>query len=438
MIDASKGFVKDGAKNRLRRQDIHKIVDVFTNQIEIARYSRMVPLSEIEDPKNEFNLNIPRYIDSSEPEDIQDLHAHLHGGVPERDVDALSEYWAAFPKLRSRLFKPNRPGYLDLAIDVSDVQQAILDSPEFQKFADRARALTSEWFTAHRRSLAASTKDTKPNDLIAGMGDDLLERFKSTPLLDEYDVYEQLMTYWDSVMHDDVFLIMQEGWADAARPRLAIEDKDRKLSEDPDLVIGSGRKAAKYKMDLIPPALIVARYFADEKLEVDELHVRAEAAALAVEEYIEERSGEEGILADAMDNEKITKALAIARLHEVRREVEPDPDEIAALEHLAQLYAAETAAKKAAKEAQAALDHDTLTKYGDVTDADVQQLVLDDKWAAAICERIKSEVNALTLALVLRIQQLGERYAETVGALDAELDEIKAKLVGHLAELGVT
>ena len=122
----------------------------------------MVPLSEIADPKNDYNLNIPRYIDSSEPEDIQDLHAHLHGGIPDRDLDALAAYWDAFPQLRSQLFKPNRPGYSDLTIDVSEVQQAILDSPEFQKFADEARALTADWFAAHRDALAAIDADTKP------------------------------------------------------------------------------------------------------------------------------------------------------------------------------------------------------------------------------------------------------------------------------------
>ncbi len=167
MIDASKGFMKDGAKNRLRSQDIHKIVDVFTKQTEVDRYSRMVPMSEIADPKNDFNLNIPRYIDSSEPEDIQDLHAHLHGGIPERDIDALSDYWDAFPQLRAQLFKPNRPGYVDLAVDMAEVQQAILDSPEFQKFADEACALTDEWFAAHRPASPSITADTRPSDLIS-------------------------------------------------------------------------------------------------------------------------------------------------------------------------------------------------------------------------------------------------------------------------------
>ncbi|MBF4343335.1 type I restriction endonuclease subunit M, partial [Vibrio anguillarum] len=101
MVDASKGFMKDGNKNRLRSQDIHKIVDAFTKQLELPRYSRMVPISEI--AANDYNLNIPRYIDSSEPEDLHDLSAHLQGGIPNRDIDALERYWQVFPSIRATL-----------------------------------------------------------------------------------------------------------------------------------------------------------------------------------------------------------------------------------------------------------------------------------------------------------------------------------------------
>ncbi|KHJ74247.1 type I restriction-modification protein subunit M [Rhodococcus sp. Chr-9] len=435
MIDASKGFMKDGNKNRLRSQDLHKIVDTFTKQIEIDRYSRMVPMSEIADPKNDYNLNIPRYIDSSEPEDLQDLSAHLHGGIPDRDLDALAPYWDAFPQLRSQLFKPNRPGYSDLTIDVNQVQQTILDSPEFQKFAEEANALTIDWFTAHRDALAAIDQNTTPNDLIAAISDDLLARFKPVPLLDEYDVYEQLMTYWHAQMHDDVFLIMNDGWLDAAKPRKTIEDKDRKLSETPDLVVGSGRSATKYKMDLIPPALIVARYFADEQAKIDDLTAAAEEATRAVEEYVEEHAVDDGLLADAMDDDKISKALVAARLKAIN--TGGDPDEIKALQYATKLYNAEAAAKKAVKDAQADLDLATLKKYGDLTEDDVKSLVLDDKWQATVVRRVAGEVEALTLDLVARIQQLGERYAETVGEFDAELERLEANVAGHLAAMGV-
>ena len=435
MIDASKGFIKDGNKNRLRSQDIHKIVDTFNKQIEIDRYSRMVPMSEISDTKNDYNLNIPRYIDSSEPEDLQDLSAHLHGGIPDRDLDALQSYWDAFPSLRSHIFAPNRPGYSDLTIGVSEVQQAILDAPGFHKLRDEAASIVEDWFATHRDALAGITAETRPNDLITRAGDDLLARFKPMPLLDEYDVYEQLMTYWHDTMHDDAYLVMADGWLHAAKPRKTIEDKERKLSETPDLVVGSGRNATKYKMDLIPPALIVARYFADEQAAIDNLTAAAEEATRAVEEYIEEHAVEDGLLADAMDDDKISKALVAARLKAIK--TGGDPDEIKALQHATKLYNAETAAKKAVKDAQGELDLATLKKYGDLTEDGIKTLVLDDKWHATVTYRVAGEVEALTLDLVARIQQLGERYAATVSDLDSELENLDAKVAGHLAAMGI-
>ncbi|SET39401.1 type I restriction-modification system subunit M [Geodermatophilus poikilotrophus] len=436
MIDASKGFVKDGPKNRLRSQDIHKIVDVFTRQVEVERYARMVPLAEIADPKNDYNLNIPRYIDSSKPEDLQDLHAHLHGGIPNRDLELLGGYWEAFPLLRGQLFAPNRPGYSDLTIDVEKVQQVVLDTPAFQRFADEARHLGAEWLAAHRERLAGITADTKPGDLIAAIGDDLLARFKPLPLLDEYDIYEQLMSYWHDTMHDDVYLIMNDGWVDAAKPRKTIEDKERKLSETPDLVVGSGRSATKYKMDLIPPALIATRYFAEEQVQLDELTAIAEEKSRALEEYIEEHAVEDGLLADAMDEDRVSRALAAARLRIAKRE-KSDPDEIDALEHVLGLYDAEAAAKKAVKEAQAQLDLATLKKYGDLTEDHIKTLVLDDKWGAVVVRRVAGEVDALTLDLVARIQELGERYAATVEDLNEELETLEGKVAAHLAAMGV-
>jgi type I restriction enzyme M protein len=436
MIDASKGFTKDGPKNRLRSQDIHKIVDVFNKRTEIDRYSRMVPLTEIASESNDYNLNIPRYIDSSEPEDIQDLHAHLHGGIPDRDVDALGDYWEAFPSLHATLFKPNRPGYSDLAVEPSAVQQTVLDSAEFQQFSADVVAQIGEWYAAHRAALTSITADTRPNDLIGTLGDDLLARFRKAPLLDEYDIYEQLLSYWHETMHDDIFLIMHDGWVGAAQPRSAIENKDRKLSETPDLIIGSGRKATKVKTDLIPPALIVARWFADEQAKLDELNALAEEAARAVEEYTEEHAVEEGLLWGAVEDGKVTKALAATRLKEAKREG-ADTEEIAALEHAVALFDAESTAKKAAKKAKTALDLATLNKYRDLTEADVKELVLDDKWKATVSRRVAGVLTSLVVDLVARIQVLGERYGETVGSLESKLDDFNRRVVVHLSGMGV-
>lgn len=436
MIDASKGFEKDGAKNRLRSQDIHRIVDTFNNQIDVDRYSRMVPMSEIVDEKNDYNLNIPRYIDSSDPVDIQDLHAHLHGGIPNPDLDALDDFWEPFPELRDELFKPQRPGYSELAIDISDVQQAIHEAPGFQKLRSEAQGIVDDWFTSHRERLVAISENTVPNELIRDLSEDFLDRFEHLALLDAYDAYQQLMTYWHDVMHDDVFLLMNDGWVDAAKPRQTIEDKERKLSEDPDLELGTGRKKTKYKMDLIPPELIVARYFADEQARVDELNAELESASAAVAEYAEEHGGDEALLAEATnDKGAYTKQLITAAIKGAK--ASGDREVLECAQGALDLLNGEAAAKKAAKEAQASLDEQTLHKYDDLTETDVQALVVDDKWAATIARRIDGEVNSLTLALVARIEQLGERYAETVGELDAELKRLDAKVASHLAKMGV-
>jgi type I restriction enzyme M protein len=393
-----------------------------------------VPLAEITAPANDYNLNIARYVDASEPEDIQYLHAHLEGGVPDRDVDALADYWQAFPLLRTELFAPNRPDYSDLTIPVNDVRETILDAPELKQFATDVTTQVDEWFAAHRPALEGITPETKPNGLIAALGDDLLTRFKSVPLLDEYDVYEQLMAYWHRTMHDDVFLVMTEGWLDASKPRKAIEDKDRKLSETPDLVIGSGRSATKFKMDLLPPALIVGRYFSKEWALLLDLKAREQEATQSLEEYLAEHAVDEGLLSEAIDGDKITKGSAKARLKEAKSEG-PDPEEVAALEQVVMLFETEASAKKAVKDAQTALNVETLKAYGDLTVDVVKSLVLDDKWRHTLTARILDVLTERAHDLIDRIEQLGDRYGETLHELEAELATLDERVAGHLAEM---
>jgi type I restriction enzyme M protein len=436
MIDASKGFAKDGNKNRLRARDMHQIIDTFVNQKETPRYSRMVPVAEIADARNDYNLNIPRYIDSSEPEDIQDLHAHLKGGIPNRDLDALQPYWDAFPSLRQQLFKPLRDEYSELVIDKSEIREAITGSPEYEAFATTGVGAVKHWWSKHAELLLGIGSSSRPKDIIAELGDSLLEVFRPRPLIDEYGVYEQLMSYWNDVMHDDVAMIMRDRWDGAARPRPTIDNKERKLAETPDLIVGSGRGAAKWKMDLIPPGLIVDRYFVGERSKVENLVASAEAASQAVEEFIEENSGEDGPLAEAMDDEKISKALVSARLKVAKRE-DPHGDEVKALAALIALYDAEAAAKRVAKDAQARLDAATLKQYTALTTEDIQSLVIDDKWGGHLAAGVRAEIDVLIGQLVARLGVLGERYEKTVGELDADIEALSAKVAAHLAAMGV-
>ncbi len=434
MIDASKGFLKDGNKNRLREQDIHKIVDVFNRQLELPRYSRMVPVSEISNAANDYNLNIPRYIDSSEPEDLHDLDAHLRGGIPNRDVDLLEEYWQVFPSLRRVLFeKGDRAGYSRARVASQQVKATILKHPEFAAYSQKVRVVFDAWRAAHDPMLRKLKQETKPKAVIRTLSEDLLERFDGLPLLHNYDTYQRLMDYWADVMQDDVYLIAADGWLAAARPRAAVEGKDKNIREIPDLTVHK----KKYKMDLIPPALIVARYFAKEQAEVDALEAKREAAERELEEFTEEHSGEEGLLEEAKTEKgTLTRASVSARLKEIRKEAESD-DEKQALTRCLGLMDAESEADHAVKEAQEALDAAVLARYGKLTEAEIKTLVVDDKWFASIWTAIDGEVQRLTQALAGRVKELEERYAETLPELEQSVDELSKKVEGHLIKMGL-
>jgi len=434
MIDASKGFVKDGNKNRLRAQDIHRIVEVFNGQLEEPRYSRLVPLSEIASSANDYNLNLPRYIDSSEPEDLHDLDAHLNGGIPNRDIDAMNTYWEVFPSLREALFKDNgREGYSEACVEAQQVKATIIDHEEFQTYAKRVGEVFESWRQAHEERLMDLQEGCNPKELIRELSRDLLTRFADLPLLDRYDIYQRLMDYWEDVMQDDLYLIAAEGWVEAAKPRGIIEDKQKKIKETPDLVI----KRKKYKMDLVPPELIVARYFAPEQAAIEELQAAQETATRALEEFVEEQTGEEGLLADAVnDKGKVTKGAVKERIKAVKAEPECE-EEWEALTRCLALIEAESKAGKAVKDAQAELDAKVLAHYGELTEGEIKVLIVQDKWLASIQTAVEGEVQRLTQQLAGRIKGLAERYEKPLPVLEREVEEFSAKVEGHLKKMGL-
>lgn len=430
MVDASRGFIKDGPKNRLRHQDIRKIVDVFTHGLEIPGYSRLVPLSEIED--NDYNLNIPRYIDSSEPEDLQDLTAHLCGGIPDRDLDALETYWRAFPGLRQALFEPSgRPGYSRAKVEAGAVKSTILTQAEFVAFRQKITALFEQWMTASRKRLYGLNKDCRPRALIEELSENLLELFDGAPLVDKYDVYQRLMTYWDEVMKDDVYLIAEDGWVEASRLRKLSQDSH--IKEQPDIVIGK----LKLKADLIPPELVIARYFPDEQRLLDDLKAEAERLAQELEEMKEEHGGEDGLLAEVMDEKGgINKGALTRRLKEIKQDDEA-VDESEVLEAYKDLLERQTEANRRVREAQKALDEQVVERYEQLTADEVKTLVVEDKWLAALRAEIEQEVERVSQALTGRIRQLTERYATPLPEIEQQVAAAKARVEAHLLKMGV-
>ena len=435
MIDASKGFQKDGAKNRLRERDIHRIVDVFTEQREVPGYSRMVPLTETASEANDYNLNIPRYIDSSEPEDLHDLAAHLHGGIPNRDINALGAYWEVFPGLRELLFSPNgREGYSDARVEADEVRGVVLEHGEFKAYGDRVRRVFDGWRREHAPRLRELAVADSPKELIRDLSEDLLHRFAGLPLLDRYGVYQCLMDYWDEAMQDDVYLMVTEGWTEAARPRILVPVKGKGVAEPPDLTVNK----KKYRMDLVPPGLVVARHFATEQTEVDQLRTEQESIARELDEFVEEYSGEDGLLEGATsDAGKVTQAAVRARLKAVGGDPE-GREERDVLEVCLDLMKALAAAKRAAKAAQTRLDSKVLARYATLTAAEITEIVVGDKWMASVEGAIGQVVERLTGGLVDRVRVLEGRYAKPLPELERRVEDYGAKVEGHLERMGVS
>ncbi len=411
MIDASKGFLKDGNKNRLRAQDMHKIVDAFNNGVEIAGYSRLVPLSEISDSKNDYNLNLPRYIDSSEPEDVQDLSAHLQGGLPERDLSALAAFWGVFPGLRGKLFtEGDRPGYSRLQVPAGEIKRAIFDDPEFTAYNQTITARFAQWKAANTTSLMNIAVGDHPKKLIAALSESLLSTFGAVPLLDAYDVYQRLMDYWAETLQDDVYLLVLNGWK-------AVLD-------------------GQPNTDLLPPPLIVSRFFADDAAAGEQLQAARDAVAAEMEELDEEHGGEDGLLADARtDAGKLTKASAKSRLADIWFEADADEERDLLTRFLA-LADKEAAASKAVKDAKKVLDGKVAAKYPALTEDEVKSLVVDDKWLARLSEDVQGELDRVSSALTGRIQLLAERYATPLPTLACEAEELAARVDDYLKKMG--
>jgi len=403
MIDASKGFVKDGNKNRLRQQDIHKIVDVFNKQSELAKYSRMVSVAEI--AANDYNLNIPRYIDSTEAEDLHDIEAHLKGGIPNRDIEALDSYWQVFPTLQQQLFEVgSRPGYSQLRVDSTQIKPTIFTHREFVAYIQEINALFEQWQTSNRHGLKSLGVGSSPKQLIETLSEDMLRVFARARLIDKYDVYQHLMSYWAETMQDDVYIIALDGW--------------------------------KATSELIPAQLIINRYFAAEQQRIEELEAAREAVTRQLEEMDEEHGGEEGLLEEAKNERgKLTKASVKMRLKDILTDAEA-AEERTMLTMYLDLLEEEMEASRKVKDAQKALDAKVTSRYKTLSENEVKTLVVDDKWLATLATDVQTELNRISQALTGRIKQLAERYATPLPKLSEEVEVLSGKVEAHLKRMG--
>ncbi|EPG66594.1 type I restriction-modification system subunit M [Leptospira wolffii] len=417
MMDASSGFIKDGNKNRLRSRDIHKIVDVFIKQDDVAKYARMVPLDEIE--KNEFNLNLPRYVDSQEEDDLQDINGHLRGGIPVRDIDALSAYWKICPGLRNTLFKENRPGYVDLTVSKSEIENVIFNHTEFKLLVDKMNAHFGAWKEKKLSALKKLKPGFLPTEFISELSEGLLLHYEGQPLIDRYSVYQHLMDYWGDIMQDDCYLISKGGWK-AETYRVLVKDKN-------------GRDKDKgWVCDLIPKELIVSRFFSREKVALSELQNELEEIIAQMQELEEENGIDEGVFSGL---EKINKALVNARLKEIANDSDAK-EEIQVLKNWLRLSDQEIELRRQEKVKEAELDDLAYKKYPKLTESEIKMLVVDYKWLTQLDMAVHGEMDRISKMLKQRVKELTERYVTPLSEFTKKVEDLEVKVAAHLKKMG--
>lgn len=495
MIDASRDFVKDGNKNRLREQDIYKIVTTFNEQIITdPHYARFVPMSEIKE-KNSYNLNISRYIDSGVGEDMQSIEAHLKGGIPAFDVDGMERYWSVFGTLKGKLFSLLREGFYQLNVPQEEVRDVIHKDEEFSAYADLIDNAFMAWRSEVDEELRNINAYVDAKDLIVRLAEHILIQFEGIKLIDKYDVYQVLLAYWQEVMSDDVYLLIHDGY-EAGR-ELSYEYVVKTKTEGDETITIVTDKVKSWDGKLIPKQIIINTYFSKEAQAIETAEVIVADTQVQIDEMLE--NAEEGsAIADLMDEKGKVAAKALkAAIDEIRSKTKSaDIDELTAMlnvlpmkkkdldayltshpvcasaqngkgnvtasslkaklaelcattpvleqyaedyEQLMALFTLMTKndeQSKLVKALKAALEEKVKAKYAELTVEEIKELLVNKKWYYSIFDGIDALYAAISHGITDRIMELAERYEDTLPTLSFLVDDYEAKVKSHLERMG--
>ncbi|GAA8046882.1 type I restriction-modification system subunit M [Helicobacter pylori] len=426
MIDASKDFKKDGNKNRLREQDVQKMIDTFNAYKEIPYYSKMVSLEEIS--ANDYNLNIPRYI-AAKQELEKDLFALINSPsyLPKNEIKAYNPYFQVFKELKNTLFKKSdKEGYYALKTECENIKDYITQSLEYQTF--HASVLSA----FDRLELFTTFNDLEPGfnpkTLIESVCQKVLKVFEKVGILDKYGVYQLFKDYYNEVLQDDWFLISFNGFESAKELRKLnpLKDKNKKANylEKPDFII----QKTYYKSDLIPKNLIKQRFFEKEAKELEELENALNEKEANFEEFIEWHSNEEGLFDGLKINESVLKK-------ELKNATDLEDKQI--LKTALEWLEAKNKALKIKNKAYEELELKAFHRYKNLELSEIKDLIIKDKWLNSLKNALENKILKRTNAFISALNGIISSYSNSLLELDKEVKESESKVLEHLKDLGL-
>lgn len=428
LIDASKDFKKDGNKNRLREQDVQKMIDTFNALKEIPYYSKMVSLEEIS--ANDYNLNIARYI-AAKQESEKDLFAlinsHKASYLPKNEIKAYDPYFQVFKELKNTLFKKSdKEGYCALKTECENIKELITQSLEYQTF--HASVLSA----FDRLDLFETFNDLEPGfnpkTLIESVCSKVLKEFEKVEILDKYGVYQLFKDYYNEVLQDDWFLLSFNGFRSTKELRKLnpLKDKNKKANylEEPNFVI----QKTYYKSDLIPKHLIKQRFFEKEAKELQELENALNEKEALLDEFIEERSNEEGLFDGLKINESVLKK-------ELKNATNLEDEKI--LKTALEWLEAKNKALKMKNKAYEELELKAFHQYKNLEINEIKDLIIQDKWLKSLKNALENKIQKRINAFISALNEIIQTYSNSLLELDKEVKESESKVLEHLKDLGL-
>ena len=434
MIDASRDFIKDGNKNRLRERDVYKITTTFNEQITSdPKYARFVSNDEIKD-KNNYNLNLTRYIDGGASEDLQSIDGHLNGGIPSADVDSLSLYWETFPNLQAALFKPLRKGFYSLIVDKDEIRDTIYSDEDFSAYADQVEDAFESWKARVDGKLRTVNHTTKPKQLIVEIAEHILEEYEPVTLVDKYDAYEVLLSYWNEVMSDDVYVLVQDGYKAVRDIEVFSKTTTNKKKDGTEV-----KKTTETGWDgkLVPKSIIIEMFFSPEQKAIDDTEIIIATAQAELDEMIDNAEEDSVIVEMLTDKDgKIEKTGIKKKLKDRLKDKELESDDNLVLRKLQDLLIRIDEGKKILKDLCAALDKKARGQYAKLSDDQCLELLLERKWYRSLVGGVFELYTAVSHRIGERVTELAERYECTMPELATEVAELESKVKSHLKRMG--
>lgn len=430
LIDASRGFKKDGNKNRLREQDIEKIVQTFTNRLEISGYSRFVKYEEVLE-QNAGNLNVPRYIQKIDDTLPQNIAAHLKGGIPGTDIESLKRLWDISPALKQEIFTcvDEAHDVYNLALPSGEIEGVIgLDASILAEKQKETDVIFTQWRDLVKGILLGIESETNPKELIRTIAVMLLNAYESARLLDNYDVYDCLLNYWNAKLQDDVYAIKAGGYEVGREIEYEYAQKKAKDESGETISVDDTSKVKSFEGALIPREIIEAVYFADKLATINELMEQSAALEAELDEMREEESGDEGLLKDVLNDkgDSIPKANLNKRLKELDAKKTS-----AAMDAMMRLVALFDEGKtddmeKLIREMPELAEFDIRNKNGRFGKAKLKTALKATADSAVVPEIYKDEYDALTAyaAKSAEKDEVDKKLKDARKALD---DEVEAK-----------